>query len=83
MIRKQIYLTEELDRQIHLTAASEQKPEAQVIREVLHVGFLQKIPARTSGEALLGLAKLGEELGLKSDDPYLSRNIDKYLYEDE
>ncbi len=83
MIRKQVYLTRELDQQISLTAASEQKPAAQVIREVLHAGFLQKKPARTAGEALLGLANLGEELGLKSDDPYLSRNIDKYLYDEE
>ncbi len=81
MIRKQIYLTEELEQQIHLTAASEQKPEAQVIREVLHAGFLQKIPARTAGEALLGLARLGEELGIKGPSD-LSRNIDTYLYEE-
>lgn len=78
MIRKQVYLTEELDRQVHLTAASEQKPEAQVIREVLHAGFARKKPKANAGEALLGLAKLA----LTSDDPYLSRNIDKYLYED-
>jgi hypothetical protein len=83
MIRKQIYLTEDLDRQIHLTAASERKPAAQVVREVLHAGFLQRKPARTAGAALLGLAKLGEELGLTSDDPYLSRNIDSYLYDDQ
>jgi hypothetical protein len=82
MIRKQIYLTEALDRQIHLAAATEKKPAAQVIREVLHVGFLRKIAAHAAGEALLGLARLGEELGLTSDDPHLSRNIAKYLYED-
>lgn len=81
MIRKQIYLTKELDRQIALTAVSERKPEAAVIREVLHAGFLQKKPARTAGEALLGLARLGEELGIKGP-PDLSRNIDTYLYEE-
>lgn len=83
MIRRHIYLTEDLARQIRLTAAAEHKTEAQVIREVLQVGFAQKRPARTAGEALLGLAKLGEDLHIRSDDPYLSRNIDKYLYEDE
>ncbi len=83
MIRKQIYLTEDLEFQIHLTAASERKPEAQVIREVLHAGFAQKKPKANAGEALLGLAKLGEALGLTSDDPHLSRNIDTYLYDDQ
>lgn len=83
MIRTQIYLTDDLKRQIHLVAASEQKPEAEVIREALRAGFARKKPKANAGEALLGLAKLGEELGLRSDDPHLSRNIDKYLYEDE
>jgi hypothetical protein len=81
MIRKQIYLTEELERQIHLAAATEKKPAAQVIREVLHAGFLRKRPAHTAGEALLGLARLGAELGIEGP-PDLSRNIDKYLYEE-
>lgn len=81
MIRKQVYLTEDLDQQISLTAASERKPEAQVIREVLHAGFAHMQPARTAGEALLALARLGEELGIKGP-PDLSRNIDKYLYEE-
>lgn len=83
MIRTQIYLTEELKRRIHLAAATERKPEAQVIREVLHDGLAQRLPATNTGEGLLGLARLGESLGLTSDDPHLSRNIDTYLYDDD
>jgi len=77
MISKHIYLTEELDRQVHFVALSEKKPEAQVIREVLHAGFALKKPSRNGGDALLALAAMA----MPSDDPFLSRNIDKYLYE--
>ena len=80
MIRKQIYLTEDLQRQIRLAAAAEKKPEAQVIREVLHAGLDQVQSTQTAGEVLLSLAQLGVELGIKGP-PDLSRNIDKYLYE--
>jgi hypothetical protein len=81
MIRKQIYLTEELDRQIALTAVSERKPEAAVIREKLRAGFAIKKSSRTGGNALLALARLGEEHSIKGP-PDLSRAIDTYLYKD-
>jgi hypothetical protein len=77
MIRKQVYLTEELDRLISLTAVSERKPEAEIIREKLRAGFAARKSARTGGDALLKLAAMA----VTSDDPYLSRNIDKHLYE--
>jgi hypothetical protein len=77
MIRKPISLTEELDWQIHRTAVSEHKSEAEVIREKLCAGFAARKTARTGGDALLQLAAMA----VKSNDPYLSRNIDKYLYE--
>lgn len=82
MIRKQIFLTPDLQQQIALAAASEHKPQAQVVREVLHAGFTVRRPTRTGGDGLLALARLGEELGIKGP-PDLSRNIDKYLYEDQ
>jgi len=82
MIRKQVFLTPELAQQIALTAACEHKPQAQVVREVLHAGLVVRQPARNGGDVLLALARLGEELGIKGP-PDLSRNIDKYLYEDQ
>ena len=80
MISKHIYLTEELDRQVHLVALTEKKPEAQVIRDVLHAGFATLRPGRTGGDALLALARFAEESGVKGP-PDLSRNIDTYLYD--
>lgn len=80
MIRKQIFLTPELERQIALTAVAERKPQAQVVREALTARFSRPRPVDREG-GLLGLARLGEELGVKGP-PDLSRNIDKYLYED-
>jgi len=81
MIRKQVFLTPALERQIALAAASEHKPQAQVVREVLHAGFTVRQPTRNGGDALLALARLGAELGIKGPSD-LSANIDKYLYED-
>jgi hypothetical protein len=52
-----------------------------VIREVLHAGLARRQPAGTAGAALLGLARLGETLGIKGP-PDLSRNIDTYFYEE-
>jgi hypothetical protein len=77
MIRKQIFLTPDLERQIALTAATEGKPQAQVVRETLHAGFARRRPARNGGDALLALAGLAGN----SDDPLLSRRIDDYLYD--
>jgi hypothetical protein len=55
MIRKQIYLTRELDRFIHVLSQKENKFEAEVIRELLQTG-IKKQPWMSTGEALLGLA---------------------------
>ncbi len=82
MIRKQIYLTEDLSRQLAVAAKQQRKPEAQVIRELLRAGLTQQKPAQTAGEALLGLAKLGKELGIRAEPEFSSR-IDDYLYGDQ
>ena len=80
MIRKQIFLTPDLERQIALTAATEGKPQAQVVREMLHAGFARTQPAR-NGDALLGLAALAKHAA-KGGPEDLSRNLDDYLYGD-
>jgi len=38
MVRKQIYLTRELDQYIHVLAQKQDKPEAEVIRDLLEGG---------------------------------------------
>lgn len=81
MIRKQIYLTRKLDQTIHVLSQKTNKPEAEVIRDLLETG-IKKQPRMSTGDSLLGLAKLGEELGF-SGPTDLSSRIDDYLYGDE
>lgn len=80
MIRTQVYLPKDLYQHIDLVAKREKKAKAQVIREVLDEGIKKK--HGNAGEALLRLAKLGEKLNIRGPKD-LSKNIDKYLYEDE
>jgi plasmid stability protein len=83
MIRKQVYLTEELDQAIRIAAQREGKAEAQVIRESLSRGLEQQnADMPTIGAALGSLIELGKRLDMKLP-PDLSTNIDKYLYEDQ
>jgi hypothetical protein len=84
MIRTQVFLTEEQARDIKLRAKREKKREAEVIRELLNMGFNASRSPRgeTTGEALLRLAKLGEKLRVKAPAD-LSSRIDDYLYGDE
>jgi hypothetical protein len=83
MIRTMVYLTEEQARDIKLTAKREQRPEAEVIRELISKG--QKVSSRqgreSTGEALLRLATLGEKLQVKAPAD-LSSRIDEYLYDE-
>jgi hypothetical protein len=78
MVRKQIYLTRELDQYIHVLSQKQNKPEAEVIRGLLETGIKRQAPMST-GEALLGLATLGETLGMAGPTD-LSERHDDYLY---
>jgi predicted transcriptional regulator len=81
MIRKQIYIPKDLDQQLAVAAKQASKSETQIIREALAERFSQR-STMTTGEALLGLAKLGEKLGI-SGPTDLSERHDDYLYGDE
>jgi hypothetical protein len=78
MVRKQIYLTRELDRYIHVLSQKQAKPEAEVIRGLLETG-IKRQGSMSTGEALLGLATLGEALGMAGPTD-LSERHDDYLY---
>jgi hypothetical protein len=84
MIRTQVYLTEEQARDIKLRAKREQKPEAEVIRDLLNTGLdaFRRTSQETTGDALLRLARLGEQLQVKAPAD-LSSRIDDYLYGEE
>jgi hypothetical protein len=84
MIRTQVYLTEEQARDIKLRAMRENKREAEVIRELLGKGLQYSASKQheSTGDALLRLARLGEELQVKAPAD-LSSRIDDYLYGEE
>lgn len=79
MIRTQVYLPEELYQNIKLIANKEKKAKAQVIREVLDEGIKGK--QGNSGRVLLEIAAMAKRYRWKGPKD-LSRNIDKYLYEE-
>lgn len=81
MLRKQLYLPEELDQEIKLQALKEQKAEAEVIRDLLYRG-LKKTPRaknrfKTPADFLLHMVSYNVK-GPKD----LSKNLDRYLYGD-
>ena len=76
MIRKQVYLSEDLDYAVKLRAKKQNKPEAQVLRDLLQKGIAADNP-QNAGDTLLAIAKSAVR-GAPRD---LSQNIDKYLYE--
>jgi hypothetical protein len=84
MIRTQVYLTDEQTQDIKLRAKRENKPEAEVIRELLDAGRNTSTSTghESTGDALLRLAKLGERLHVKAPSD-LSSRIDDILYGDE
>ena len=76
MIRTQVYLTDDLARDIKLRGRQEHKPEAQVIREAVEKGLTTT--RETAGESLLRLA------GIHAKGPSdASARIDDYLYGDD
>jgi predicted DNA-binding protein len=75
MLRTQLYLPEELRREINIVAKKENKPAAQVIRELLKTG----IDARNQDSIGQAFSRLTQ---IKANGPKdLSTNLDKYLYE--
>ena len=81
MIRTQVYLSKDLYDGISLIAKQEKKPSAQVLRELLTESIRAKVEKQNAGQALKGLAKLGEKLQIRGPKD-LSTNVDKYLYEE-
>lgn len=74
MIRTQVYLPRTLYQQVQLVAKKDNKPAAQVVRELLTESLEQR--SGSIGKALLELTKIR---GKGPAD--LSTKIDKYLYE--
>jgi len=79
MIRTQVYLTEEQARDIKDRARREQRPDAEVIRELIEVGRRQIRISKQKPVAEM-LSRL-EKLDLTGPTD-LSTNHDDYLYGD-
>ena len=81
MIRKQIFITEDLERRLAVAAKQQRKKQAQIVREAL-AEKLDHPSTMTAGAALLGLARLGTELDIRLG-PDASARIDDDLYGDD
>jgi metal-responsive CopG/Arc/MetJ family transcriptional regulator len=74
MLRTQLYLPEDLRREIDVVAKREKKPAAQVIRELIKTGMSAR-QQESVGQAFAKLA------GVRAKGPTdLSTNLDAYLY---
>ena len=82
MLRTNLYLTEEQDKEIARLAVFTKKPKAAVLRHLIVYGLKNSSLAKSSStQALLKLADLAERL--KSKGPKdLSANLDKYTWDE-
>jgi predicted DNA-binding protein len=78
MIRTQIYLHEDQYKRIKLISSRNNKPQSEIIRDALDKG-ISDLASRSVAQALLEMASTA----VKTDDPNLSVNVDKYLYEED
>lgn len=79
MLRVNIYLTEELNREIEQQSRLTNKPKAEVVREALEKGLKKAHPK--SAQALLEFAHLAEKIPTKGKLPKdLIENMDYYTW---
>ncbi len=79
MLRTYLYIPDHLGKKIKITSKEENKSKAQVVREVMELGFKTK-ERKSGGETLLKIAELGKKYNLKGPRD-LSKNHDKYLWD--
>lgn len=75
MLRTQIYLPEDLTRDLKFMAQKEDKPTAEIIRSLLKEGIRKRKTGKSAGKTLLELTKLGAK-----GPGDLSTNLFDYLY---
>ena len=77
MVRKQVYLTAELDARLRREAARQQRSEAEILREALaaRLNVTGTDRADTSTDALWNLVGIGASTG-----GTLSERVDEVLY---
>ena len=81
MLRINVYIPEDLNRQLAFTAKYERKVKAEVIREALEIGLKKIQPKSKTAQALLDLAKKAEQIPTKGSVPKdFIRNLDYYTW---
>lgn len=77
MVRKQVYLTEELDGRLRLEAKRQRRPEAEILREALaaHLGANDAPKQDSSADSLWDLVGIAASAGHD-----LSERVDELLY---
>lgn len=78
MQRTQIYLDDQLRRDLQSLAKREEKSMAEIARGILREGVKKEKNTQNAGIAVLHAIADMKITG--GDDPYLSSNIDHYLY---
>jgi hypothetical protein len=78
MIRTQVYLEDQIHKDLMRLAQQENTSMAEVTRAILKEGIAKRQTVDTTGKKTL--QKLFAIKATGGDDPYLSENIDHYLY---
>lgn len=80
MLKTYLYIPDQLEEKINLTAKTQNKSKAEVIRQALEKGITAVAHQGTaSAQILIKLAEIGEKY--KSKGPKdLSTNLDKHLW---
>lgn len=76
MVRKQLYITPEIDRELTIVARKQSMPVAALVREVLEKYLKIKKKEENPAAILLKLAKKNSFIGPSN----LSTNLTSYLY---
>ena len=81
MLKTYLYIPEQLEQKINLTAKHQNKSKAEVIRQALEKGIAQVTQQGTaSTEVLLKIAQLGKKYNVKGPTDS-SAKMDEYLWD--
>ncbi|MBI2597445.1 hypothetical protein HYW41_04770 [Candidatus Daviesbacteria bacterium] len=84
MLRTNVYLTEDQQREIKTRAAIAGKPKAEILREIISSGLkAASVQKSASTQTFLKLASIAKQFKGKGTGPKdLSINLDKYTWDE-
>ncbi len=84
MLRTNVYITEDQERELSLRAVIAKRPKAEVLREVIDKGLkVTPIQKSSSVQAFMKLAQVAKRFKGKGTAPKdLSTNLDKYTWDE-